>query len=147
MIKLTNTQTTILANAAQRETGSIYPLPNTINKGIEPRVINSLLKKQFIDEKKGDYTINANGFKAIGLAPKKKTKTSKNDIILQLVSADTGATLDALCEATLWQKHSVRGAISTLKAKGHKIVSSKGKDGSRKYTLKKDPTPSIASGH
>ena len=147
MIKLTNTQTTILSNAAQRDTLSIYPLPNNINKGIESRVIDGLVNKQFIDKKNDDYIINANGFKAIGLAPKKKIKTSKSDIILSLVSAKGGATLEALCEATSWQKHSVRGAISTLKSKGHVIVSSKDNDGSRKYTLKKDNTPSILPRH
>lgn len=147
MIKLTNTQTTTLSNAAQRETLSIFPLPNNINKGIESRVILGLVKKEFIDEKNGDYIINSNGFKAIGLEPKKKIKTSKNDIILRLVSAEKGATLEALCEATSWQKHSVRGAISTLKSKGHNIASSKDSDGSRKYTLKKDNTPSILNSH
>ena len=61
--------------------------------------------------------------------------TTKLTIILDLLARDGGASLDDLCKATGWQRHSVRGAIAgTLKRKGHFITSQK-TDGVRTYHL------------
>ncbi|WP_295314919.1 DUF3489 domain-containing protein [Roseobacter sp.] len=61
--------------------------------------------------------------------------TTKLQIILNLLSRDSGAALDDLCKATGWQSHSVRGAMAgTLKRKGH-IITSQKNDGVRMYHL------------
>ena len=43
---------------------------------------------------------------------------SKKVIVLDLLRRAEGATLEEIMAATLWQKHSVRGFISTLASKG-----------------------------
>jgi hypothetical protein len=42
----------------------------------------------------------------------------KLGVIIERLSAKTGATTDELVEATGWQRHSVLGALSKLKARG-----------------------------
>jgi hypothetical protein len=39
-------------------------------------------------------------------------------VIIERLSAKTGATADELVEAIGWQRHSVLGALSKLKARG-----------------------------
>jgi hypothetical protein len=61
----------------------------------------------------------------------------KGAIILELIGRPKGATLAELMKATDWQKHSIRGYISTAANKhGHRIVSTKREDGQRVYALK-----------
>jgi hypothetical protein len=60
---------------------------------------------------------------------------SKKDTILALISRKGGASLAEIMAACSWQKHSVRGAISTM-GKSTKITSSKGTDGARTYQAK-----------
>jgi hypothetical protein len=56
--------------------------------------------------------------------------------IITLLQSPDGATIDALCEATGWQSHSVRGAIAgSLKRKGYGITSTKPEDGPRRYRI------------
>lgn len=59
---------------------------------------------------------------------------SKKSIILAMVEMPNGASLDDLCTATVWQKHSVRGSISQLKSQGNKIISKK-VDSERRYFI------------
>ncbi len=56
-----------------------------------------------------------------------------------MIKRPEGATLNALCKATQWQSHSVRGAISQLKSKGHNIISTKF-DGERSYSISAEAT-------
>jgi len=67
-----------------------------------------------------------------GPAPK-----SKQAKIITLLKRPGGATLDALTEATGWQRHSVRGVISgALKKRlGLRIVTTAAKDGTRVYYI------------
>jgi len=69
---------------------------------------------------------------ARGPAPK-----SKQAKIITLLKRPGGATLDALTEATGWQRHSVRGVISgALKKRlGLTIVTTAAKDGARVYHI------------
>ena len=58
-------------------------------------------------------------------APKQREGTRKATVIA-LLEREGGATLEELMAATLWQKHSVRGFISTLASKGgYTIVSAR----------------------
>jgi hypothetical protein len=65
-----------------------------------------------------------------------RTGSKKADIIA-LLQRPKGATLAELMEASGWQAHSVRGLISgTLgKKEGLKVMSGKGEDGERVYSL------------
>lgn len=137
-MKLSNTQKDTLEAAAARPQGDIFPLPANVNPGVKNRVIQGLLSRELIDEDNDHYTINAKGFDAIGKIPptfKKNKKQTKNALLLELISEPKGKSLDDICEATGWQKHSVRGAISVLKSKGHNIVSEK-IEGMRTYNIK-----------
>jgi hypothetical protein len=62
---------------------------------------------------------------------------SKTEQAITLMKAPGGTTLKALMEKFGWQAHSVRGFISgTLTKKmGLTVVSTKGEDGQRKYTI------------
>jgi hypothetical protein len=62
---------------------------------------------------------------------------SKAATILELLNRPGGATALELQRATGWQPHSVRGFLSgTLrKKKGLEIVSTKGEDGERTYSI------------
>jgi hypothetical protein len=67
-------------------------------------------------------------------APKKAT-TTKAAQPVALISRKGGASLPELMKALGWQKHSVRGASSTLKNTGLKIQSVK-RNGVRTYSAK-----------
>jgi Protein of unknown function (DUF3489) len=81
-------------------------------------------------------------------APKKTPKAakkagaardgSKAQKIIELLKRPEGATLAAIMKASSWQAHSVRGFISgTLgKKMGLTVVSTKGEDGERTYSIK-----------
>jgi hypothetical protein len=62
---------------------------------------------------------------------------SKKAQVIELLRRPEGATLQALCEATGWRPHSVRGFLSgTLGKKlGHKITRVKRNDGAGVYFL------------
>jgi len=60
---------------------------------------------------------------------------SKIGRLLALLEREGGASIDELCEATGWQRHSVRGAlVGALKRKGHVITSAK-HEGLRRYHI------------
>lgn len=67
-------------------------------------------------------------------APARETKLTK---VIELLSRPEGATIDQIVEATGWQKHTVRSAISHAlgKKRGYQIVSEKPKDGKRAYKI------------
>ena len=69
-------------------------------------------------------------------APKQRKGTRKATV-LALLEREGGATLEEIMAETLWQKHSVRGFISTLASKhGHVITSTRREgDQARVYAI------------
>jgi predicted transcriptional regulator len=68
-------------------------------------------------------------------APRAESKGAK---ILELIGRPKGATLSEIVKATDWQKHSIRGFLSTTAKKhGLKIESTKTEAGDRVYQAKK----------
>jgi len=51
----------------------------------------------------------------------KKQTATKPEAILKLVRRKKGTTLTAMQDATGWQPHSVRAALTGLRKKGHAI--------------------------
>ena len=47
---------------------------------------------------------------------------SKAERVLQMLQREAGATLAQVMEATGWQEHSVRAAITGLRKRGYQIV-------------------------
>lgn len=58
-------------------------------------------------------------------------RTTKIQIVRDLLSSETGATLEALCAATGWQSHSVRAALSGLRKDGTVILREASDDAQR----------------
>jgi hypothetical protein len=63
---------------------------------------------------------------------------SKAAKVLELLKQEGGTTLKALMKATGWQAHSVRGFLSGTVGKkmGLTVMSTKGEDGERNYSIK-----------
>jgi Protein of unknown function (DUF3489) len=63
---------------------------------------------------------------------------SKAAKVIDLLKRSEGATLKELMKVTGWQPHSVRGFLSGAVGKkmGLKVVSTKGEDGQRTYSVK-----------
>ncbi len=63
---------------------------------------------------------------------------SKTSRVVELLKRQGGATLKELMKASGWQPHSVRGFLSgtVRKRMGLAIVSSKGEDGERSYSVR-----------
>ena len=95
--KLTPTQREILKAAAMRLDGNIEPMPEKINAGIKPNVIQGLLKRGVITQSGNEYVINDNGLIAIGVKPKlnppipSRTTTSKTDNLKTSISESAKA--------------------------------------------------------
>lgn len=65
-----------------------------------------------------------------------KRKNTKISAVVALLRRPQGATLEAICRATNWQPHSVRGALAgAIKKKMGLAVSSKKSDGVRTYRI------------
>jgi hypothetical protein len=76
--------------------------------------------------------------KATPAAKEKATRSgSKTNKILELLKQPGGVTASALMKATGWQPHSVRGFLSGTVGKkmGLTVVSTKGEDGERNYSI------------
>ena len=140
-MKLTSTQKNTLQAAADRPSGDIEPLPTNVNAGVRHRVIDGLLTRKLIKFKGGYYRISSDGFEAIGKpgkADKPVTRSgTKQAIIIEMLQSPSGATIDELAEATAWQRHTVRGAMSNALKKrlGFTILSEKPEEGSRIYRI------------
>ncbi len=168
-IKMTESQKSILTLAASRPDRAIEPLAIPLMGGAKTATLRSLEQKGWTEISEGKTILSDQGFHAIGLFPPnndqnkepptdgdntseppteeakkpekpEKTKSpSKKSILISMIKRPEGATLNALCKATQWQSHSVRGAISQLKSKGHNIISTKF-DGERSYSISAEAT-------
>lgn len=76
------------------------------------------------------------GFVAEPLRETGKAPTGKLAILVGLMQREDGATLAAMGEATGWQAHSVRGALSGALRKKHRlIITTERVEGVRTYRL------------
>jgi len=68
--------------------------------------------------------------------PRKKREGTKQAVLIDMLKRDEGATIDQIVEATGWQRHTVRGAISgALKKKLGLTVTSEKVEGTRIYRI------------
>jgi len=74
---------------------------------------------------------------ALPVAPAVQVKESRQDALLRLLSQPEGATIGDMTEATGWQPHSVRGALSGIIGKklGLKVTSEKLPERDRIYRV------------
>ena len=73
-------------------------------------------------------------------APIQRRKGTKQEILIEMLRAEDGATIDEIVAATGWQAHTVRGAMSgALKKKlGLTITSEKVEGRGRAYVIADD---------
>jgi len=65
----------------------------------------------------------------------KSARRSKAEQLRALLERPDGATIDEICATLLWQKHSARAAISTMRKAGHAVERAPGSDGISHYRL------------
>jgi Protein of unknown function (DUF3489) len=76
---------------------------------------------------------------------------SKIALVIKLLSAARGATLDALVKATDWQPHTTRAALTGLRKRGYRIEKARGEDDATRYRVigrsaAKKSVPGIVAG-
>ena len=142
---MTNAEATITENAATVAEQGAHVAPEkasskkgTTQKKGAPKGHKSAKGKAKASPKKGASA----GKKAKPAAHAKEASApraeSKGAKILELIGRPKGATLAEIVKATDWQKHSIRGFLSTAAKKhGLKIESTKTEAGDRVYSLKK----------
>lgn len=69
------------------------------------------------------------------IIPAPQASVSKVGRIRAMLAAPAGATLPALCEATGWQSHSVRAALTGLRKAGSTIEKGTADDGATVYRI------------
>jgi predicted ArsR family transcriptional regulator len=63
-------------------------------------------------------------------------KITKKALVQNLLEAEKGTTIEDVAKQTGWQKHTVRGHLSTMK-KNNIVITSERIDGERRYFIKK----------
>jgi hypothetical protein len=165
-IQLSDAQAVILSTACAREDGAVFPVTASLKGGAVGNVCKSLLKQGLIeeiaatdlnmvwrhDEERGPITLRATplAYSTLGItdqqdetpvetptAPVQRRKGTKQETLIEMLRADGGTTIDEIVEATGWQAHTVRGAMSgALKKKlGLTITSEKIEGRGRVYKL------------
>jgi hypothetical protein len=139
---MTNAETNTAAMAKQGATVAPQNAPSkkgaSQKKGAPKGQKSAKSSKAKASPKKGAKA----GKKAAKPAHAKEASTpraeSKGAKILELIGRTKGATLAEIVNATDWQKHSIRGFLSTAAKKhGLKIESTKTETGDRVYQIKK----------
>lgn len=147
--KLTPTQTAALETAAGRPDGNIEPLPPTLRGGARAKVIGGLLSRGLIIEEAGQHRLTEAAYAATGKqrptddvqkldpTPRAIRTGTKLAGLIDALRQPGGATVNQIMAATLWQAHTVRGAISGMVKKklGYNVVSEKWADGDRLYRI------------
>jgi hypothetical protein len=147
------TQCRILKAASKQPKADVREhMRDVKSPAIRDNVIESMLKHGLIIEDPDAagvvYVISDAGFAAIGkearqtpIAGKAKAKPKREGVSMQqmmidLLSRKEGATSQQLQEATGWQKHSVRGAMSNMQKKLSLTISAtKNGSGERVYKI------------
>ena len=158
MTSISPTQLAILKAAAKTPLEDIRQhMQELKSPAIREKVLQSMIKNGLVKEAEEDggviYVITQSAIISYGgrrgrdrieeYTAKDKTaetdapKSSKQQIMVDLLKRKEGATLVQLSEATGWQKHSVHGAMAgVLKKKmGLAIASSKAENGDRVYRI------------
>ena len=155
--QLTPAQHAILAYAHQHTEGKITWFPENIKGGARKKVIDGLFNRALITYDGIDWFVAAEGYEALGVprkAPitiqtldevieaatdaKPRTRdNSKQAQVIAMLKRPEGATIANICEATGWQRHTVRGTFAGAfkKKLGLDTTSTKEAGGERVYRI------------
>jgi hypothetical protein len=161
-IKLSDTQRTVLLQAAERPDGNIEPLPPQLKGGARMKVIDGLLNRDLAKKKRKDIVITDAGYAAVDCSrpqvatpadsaldpavtaveatwqgdgqPREKSKQAQ---VIAMLKRQEGATIAQIREMTGWQPHTVRGTFAGAfkKKLGLEITSDKPEGGVRTYRI------------
>jgi hypothetical protein len=141
---MTNTETTTTENTGTvaEQGATVAPEKASSKKGATPKKGAPKGQKAAKGKAKASPKKGAKAGKKAKPAQAKEASTpraeSKGAKILELIGRPKGATLAEIVKATDWQKHSIRGFLSTAAKKhGLKIESTKTEAGDRVYQVKK----------
>ena len=155
-IELTQNQRAIIEEATHTKYDDVRELGvlKRFSPPIRENIIKSMIKRDLLTTReeggKKITFVSDKGYAAIGNAAAEENlsagntskssetpKHSKQQIMIDLLKSEDGATLRQLSAATGWQKHSVHGAMAgVLKKKlGLAIESNKNRDGERVYKI------------
>lgn len=146
-IKLTPTQLKILSHAHTHSSGEIRWFPSSLTGGARTRAIQALEGRGLVEAQGVGLVIAEKGYRALGVSATKQVASSpplsgarsmsKQGLLISLMRRRDGATVAQLCEATGWQPHTVRGAISgaVKKRLGLVVTSVKPQDSARVYRV------------
>jgi hypothetical protein len=166
-IQLSDAQAVILSTACAREDGRVFPVTASLKGGAVGNVCKSLLKRGLIeevaatdlntvwrhDEERGPITLYATplAYTVLGIGdgpaqtapiepapqPTRRRSGTKQEILIAMLRAEGGATIDEIVAALDWQAHTARGAMSgALKKKlGLTITSEKIEGRGRAYKI------------
>lgn len=155
--QLSPSQQDILSYAHQHTEGKITWFPENIKGGARHKVIEGLSNRGLITNDRDNWFITAEGYQAIGVPqkapvtlealdavietasePRSRTReNSKQAQVVDMLKRPEGATITQICEATGWQKHTVRGTFAGAfkKKLGLEITSTKEAGGERIYRV------------
>ncbi len=142
-MKLTDTQRALLEAAAKHPQKKLTNFPDTLKGGARIKVLTAMRNAQLIEASASEpevYVATATGLQEIGITtqpPRTTRESTKQAVLIELLSRAEGATLPQMTEATGWQVHTVRGAMAgALKKKlGLEITSEKQTGTDRVYRI------------
>lgn len=142
-MKLTDTQRALLEAAAKHPQKKLTNFPDTLKGGARIKVLTAMRNAQLIEASATEpeiYVATATGLQEIGITtqpPRTTRESTKQAVLIELLSRSEGATLPQMTEATGWQVHTVRGAMAgALKKKlGLEITSEKQTGTDRVYRI------------
>lgn len=123
LFKLSPAQSLLLRTAARRPDGRVIP-PDTLRGGARVKVLTALLLRGWTEPADGGHVLTDAGYAAIGQqrpAPPDDVQLlegipvrsgTKLAALVMVLRRPQGATSLQLMQATGWQPHTVRGAIS-----------------------------------
>ena len=74
-------------------------------------------------------------------------RVTKQSLLIEMLSQEGGASLTAIVEATGWQSHTTRAALTGLRKKGHAIERFRGDDETRYRIVTSPPAISADAVH
>ena len=69
----------------------------------------------------------------------KPTTQTKSTQVIAMLNSGKGASIDEICKATRWQKHSARSFLTGLRKKGFTITREQRGDEGSSYRITKTP--------
>jgi biotin operon repressor len=139
MTKLSTTQHAVLTAALATPGHVLDKFPAKINGGAKAKVIAALVGAGFAKMRADNRAVMTKaGIEALKTSPAPAPKeppptmaeveipqgATKREVLLKMLAIEDGVSLEMMCKATGWQRHTVRGFISgALRKKGYVIQS------------------------